>query len=388
MSDTMPGAPASLLDRVKAIILKPKEEWPRIAAEPTSQGEILTGYVLILAAIGPVAEFLGSQIFGRSFLFVEIRPSFMGSLVSAIVSYVLAVVGIFILALIADFLAPKFDGQSSKLNAFKLAAYGATAFMVAQIFMLLPMLSFFVILGLYSFYLFFTGASPLMKVPQEKVLAYTVVVFLCAFVIRLILAAIVLPIVGLFGLGAAVSGASIGGGADEVTVNIPGVGSINTGEMEEAAERMRKIQSGEIKPATAEELQALLPSSIAGMKRTGMSSTALGQMGTGVEGKYTSDESEIQLAIRDMAGLGGFAGIVGAMGVQQTEEDEDGYERTGVFDGKWLNEKWDKRSKSGTYGILVAERFQVEASGRVDNIDVLKAAVAAVDTGDLEDLAE
>lgn len=388
MSDTMPGAPASLIDRVKAILLKPKEEWPRIEAEQTSQAQILTGYVLILAAIGPIAEFLGSQIFGRSFLFVEFRPSFMSSIVSAIVNYILAVVGIFILAFITDFLAPKFDGQSSKLNAFKLAAYGATAMMVAQIFMLLPMLSFFVILGLYSFYLFFTGATPLMKVPQEKVLGYTVVVFLCGFVIRLIIGMIALPIVALFGLGAAVSGASLGGGADEVTLNIPGVGSINTGKMEEAAERMKKIQSGEIKPATAEQLQALLPSSIAGMDRSGMSSTAMGQMGTGVEGKYKSEDANIDLAIRDMTGLGGLAGIGAAMGVQQTNEDENGYERIGVFDGEWRNEKWDNRTNRGRYGILIAERFQVEASGKVDSIDVLKKAVAAVDTGDLEDLAE
>jgi hypothetical protein len=51
-----------LVERVKGIILKPTEEWPKIEGETKGLGEILTGYVLPLAAIGPVAAFIGGQI--------------------------------------------------------------------------------------------------------------------------------------------------------------------------------------------------------------------------------------------------------------------------------------------------------------------------------------
>ena len=37
---------------------------------------------------------------------------------------------------------------------------------------------------------------------------------------------------------------------------------------------------------------------------------------------------------------------------------------------------------------LRIDRFQIEASGRVEDIDVLKDAVAAIDEDDLEDLAD
>src|SRR5690606_3348160 len=38
----------SIVDRAKAIILTPKEEWPKIVVEPKDQGDILKSYVLPL----------------------------------------------------------------------------------------------------------------------------------------------------------------------------------------------------------------------------------------------------------------------------------------------------------------------------------------------------
>ena len=66
MSADLPGSPAStgLADRAKAIVMQPKAEWPRIAAETTEPTQVLTGYVLPLALIGPVATLIGSQVFG------------------------------------------------------------------------------------------------------------------------------------------------------------------------------------------------------------------------------------------------------------------------------------------------------------------------------------
>ena len=63
MNDMM-GGPAgrtALIERAKAILAKPKEEWPKIAAEPTSIGDVLKSYALPLLAIGPIAAFIGSQ---------------------------------------------------------------------------------------------------------------------------------------------------------------------------------------------------------------------------------------------------------------------------------------------------------------------------------------
>lgn len=388
MTEGLGPIPASLVDRAKGIILKPVEEWPKIAAETDSQSEILKNYVLPLAAIGPIASLIGSQIFGYGALFVSYRPSIVSSLVTALLSFVLTIVGVFVLAAIADWLAPKFEGQSNKANAFKLVAYGGTAAWLAGIFSLVPMLAVFGLLGLYSIYLFYTGVGPMMAVPEAKRIAYTLVTFLAAAVLYWIVALAVGMVVAAVGLGAAGIGALTGANEDEVTVSIPGVGSVNTRKIEEAAERAEKIQSGEIKPVETETLKAMLPDTIGAYSRTGFSTMALGAAGSGVEGTYQSNGVGFSLKVQDMLALSGLAGIGSAMGIEQEKEDANGYEKIGTVDGQWREERWNKSSGSGTYAVMIGNRFRVEADGTVPDIEVLKAAVASVDAGDLEDLAE
>ena len=380
---------ASLVDRAKAIILKPKEEWPKIAAEQQSQGDILRSWVLPLAAIGPVAGFLGGQIFGYGGFGFSFRPSLVGGISTALISYVLAIVSVYVLTFIADWLAPKFEGQSHRGNAFRLVAYGYTAAWLAGIFGLIPALAFFGLLGLYSIYLIYTGATPMMKVPEEKAGGYTAVTLLCAVVLALIATPIAAAISGIFGGGASmISDRGKNSSSDGGSLSIPGVGSIDTGKIEEAAERAKKIQSGEIKPVPTDTLKGMLPDSIAGFERTGFSTQKMGAAGAGVEGKYKAGDYQFDLQINDLLALSGIAGIGAAMGIEQESEDENGYERIGTVDGQWREEKWNTRSNRGKYAIMVADRFRVEASGTAESIDVLKAAVAEIDEDDLEDLAK
>lgn len=378
----------SLVERAKAIILKPKDEWPKIGAEPATQGDILRSWVLPLAAIGPVASFIGGQVFGYGALFVSYKPSLLSGLSSAVLSYVLAIVAVFVLSFVADFLAPKFEGTPNKLGAFKLVAYSATASWLAGIFGLIPALAVFGLLGLYSAYLFYTGCGPLMNIPEDKKVVYTIVTLVSAAVLYWIVGLVVAAVVG---VGALTGGmASIGDRArsgDEVTVNIPGVGKIDTSEIEKAAEQAEKIQSGELKAVPADTLKGMLPDSIGEFQRTGVSTNAMGRAGGGAEGTYKAGDYQFDLRVNDMLALSGLAGMGAAMGIEHTEENEDGYERVGTEDGQWRSEKWNNKSNNGSYGIMIANRFQVEASGTVPSIDVLKAAVAKIDRGDLEDLA-
>jgi hypothetical protein len=75
-----------------------------------------------------------------------------------------------------------------------------------------------------------------------------------------------------------------------------------------------------------------------------------------------------------------------AMNVQSNKETGDGYERTNTIDGRLVNEKWNKDG-NGEFGMLVKNRFMVQAEGRVASIDELKGAVAAVGLGKLEAMA-
>jgi hypothetical protein len=178
----------NLSERVKGILLKPKQEWQTIAGEATTIQELYTTYVLILAAIGPVASILGMSIVGiRLPLMGSFRVPLTTSIGSAVVHYVLTLVGVYILALVIDALAPTFSGNKNMNQAFKVAAYSSTPGWVAGIFALIPPLSPLGILGLYGLYLLYIGLPILMKSPQEKSLGYTLAVVVAAVVIFVVI---------------------------------------------------------------------------------------------------------------------------------------------------------------------------------------------------------
>lgn len=384
LSGTTPPKP--IVERAKAIILTPKDEWPVIAGETASQADILKGYVLPLAAIGPVAGLIGGQVFGYGALGFSFRPGIFAGLSTAIVSFILGLVGIFILSLIADFLAPKFGGTSNRLNAFKLVAYGATASWLAAVFQLIPMLGVFGLLGLYSIYLFYTGAGPLMKVPGDKAPGYIAVTIACAIVLAFIIMPITALVTGMWGAATSV----VSGGADEVsgTIKLPGGGEMDLSKIEEAAKQAENAASGKAPAVDLARLSAMLPASVGAYQRTASESTALGNMGSTAQGTYAADDKSFTLRVTDMSALGALAGMGAAMGAQHNSEDANGYERTATVDGQLQTEAWNTASGSGKFGRMVANRFMVEAEGSAGSIDELKAAVATIDPDALAELAE
>lgn len=195
MTDVPPnlaGPTSGVIERVKNILLKPKETWPVIAAEPATTQSIYVPYVILLAAIGPLASFIGGQVFGITVFGVTYHPPIVGALISAIVSYGLSLATIFILALVIDGIAPNFDGEKNQVQALKVAAYSATAGWVGAIFGILPALAVIGLLfALYGLYLLYLGLPVLMKVPQDKALVYTVVVIVVYIVLFLIVGAVV-----------------------------------------------------------------------------------------------------------------------------------------------------------------------------------------------------
>lgn len=177
----------SLMERAKNILLQPKTEWPVIEKEQTTTGSLYTGYIIPLAAIGPIAQLIGWSLIGYSVPFVgSIKFPIQYAIRAAVASYIGSLVGVFVLALIIDALAPTFGGQKNQMQALKVSAYSYTAAWVATIFYLLPPLSFLALAGFYSLYLLYLGLPVLMKAPEDKAAGYTVVVIICAIVLAIV----------------------------------------------------------------------------------------------------------------------------------------------------------------------------------------------------------
>ncbi|WP_246483398.1 Yip1 family protein [Paenacidovorax monticola] len=180
-----------LIERAKGILLKPKETWADIEAETASTAGLFTGYLMLLAAIPAVCGFIGMSLIGFSGFGVTVRVPLLAGLANMVVSYVLSLVGVFVLALIVDALAPTFGGMKSQIQALKLVVYASTAALLGGVFSLLPSLSMLGLLAaLYSIYLIYTGLPVLMKNPPEKSLVYTVVILVAGIVMAVVIGAV------------------------------------------------------------------------------------------------------------------------------------------------------------------------------------------------------
>lgn len=178
----------NLVERAKGIIVKPSQTWAEIKAEQVTISELYKSYAVILAAIPAIAQFIGSSMVGYSFLGTHFRIGIGSALGSAIVSYVLSLVGLYVVALIADALAPTFGSTKNITNALKAVVYSMTPSWVAGVLFIFPPLSILAILaGLYGIYLFYLGLPLMMDTPKEKALGYVIVVIVVTVVLYVVI---------------------------------------------------------------------------------------------------------------------------------------------------------------------------------------------------------
>jgi len=192
------AATKPLIERARDIILTPKTEWQVIEREPATIQSIFTSYVLILAAIGPIAGLIGGQLFGMPSYYYTWRPTLAAGITTAVVTYAMSLASVYVLAKVIEAMAPSFGGTKNELAAVKLAAYSFTAAWLAGLFALVPALGILALVGLYSLYLLYIGLPVMMKVPAKQALTYTVVAIVVAGVLLFIVNAIAGIVIGIF----------------------------------------------------------------------------------------------------------------------------------------------------------------------------------------------
>ena len=187
----------NLVERAKNIIMTPKTEWHVIEGETPNIGQIMTGYVLPLSLIPAVAKIIGLAFIGGVL-------SVSYSIASGVVTFVVAVLSVYLVAYVIDFLAPNFGSQKNLGRAFQLVAYSSTPGWVAGVFYAVPMLGWLAMLAsLYGLYVMYLGLPVMMKTPQDKVVLFLIVAVIAIFIVYAVVGGILSAILsGIFGLGA------------------------------------------------------------------------------------------------------------------------------------------------------------------------------------------
>jgi hypothetical protein len=145
----------------------------------------------------------------------------------------------------------------------------------------------------------------------------------------------------------------------------------NTDEMNKKIEELKKLP-----PLTLDQLKALLPDEVNGIKRTNFSANS--SMGFSLaEGEYQKDDTtDIKIAIYDCAGESGSSiyslNYWTKMNIQQ--ESSNGYTKTIDFNGGKAVESFEKNNNESTLTYVANDRLLVVLTGRNVSADDLKSA--------------
>lgn len=407
-----------LVDRVKNILLAPKTEWPVIAGETSSTGELMGGYVAPLAGVAVLCGFVGQSIVGMSLPFVgTYRTPILAGIGVAVFSFAMAFVGIFILSLIINALAPTFGGEKNSAQAMKVAVYSYTPAWIAGILGIIPALGLIgVVISLYGLYLLYLGLPRLMKNPEEKSIGYTAVVVICALVIGFVISLMTGGIMALTG-GAGMMGAMSGGGPGAATYDKDSpMGRLEEmgRQMEQAGKKMEAAQkSGDpnahmaaatealgavlgggkrFEPVGIEQLKPLVPENFAGLPRTSQSAEKGGMPGLAMskaEARYEDGAGRsVELDVTDTGGAGGLVALAGWANVQGEKETDGRVERTRKEGGRVVHEEYSKNGRDAEFTIVLGDRFIVSARGQGVPIEQLRTAVGSLELAKLESMRD
>jgi hypothetical protein len=403
----------NIVARAKSILLTPRSEWPVIAAEPETVGGLYSGYIIILAAIPAIVRFLSYSLIGVSVpVLGSYRLGITAGLTTAIVSYVLSLVGIYLLALIVDALAPTFGGEKNQIQALKVVAYSYTASWIASIIGIIPGLGLIAALAgaIYGIYLLNMGLPFAMKCPPDKTVGYTAVTILMAIVVGFVLGMAVNS-VGRYGYGfggppvsfsapgpssgtGTFASGSAGAGLQAWAKNVADASkqidaAQKSGDSNAQANAVGQMlgaalgSAGKVESLAPERIKPFVPDSLNGLKRTQLTAERNAAMGMQIS-KATAVYSDaashnLNLEITDTGALKGLVGFASSWaGVEQDKETDAGYEKTYKSRGQLVHEKWENQSHYGEYGVIVGDRFSVTVSGNAANIDDLRRAVGNV----------
>lgn len=161
------------LQHMLGVLYHPKEEWKLIREEHYSTLRCYTSHMVYLAAIPPLAAFIGTTQIGWSVTggdFVKLTAS--SALPIAIAFYFALLAGAGIMAWFIHWMEKTYGSQSSFDDCMVLTTFTATPLFLVGLAALIPVLWFDVLVGMvavaYTVHLLYTGVPVIMKIPEDR----------------------------------------------------------------------------------------------------------------------------------------------------------------------------------------------------------------------------
>ncbi len=164
-----------IITAIKEIVLAPRDFWEKQKGSDKKHSRHITGFFVPILGVVALAVFLG-EFFGSSHFY-------MGYAVLKAIREVLLFVLQYVLAVFfTNELIKTFKGEKNIAVVRQLVLYSMTPFLLVSVVTgLFQFLYVLDILGVYSFYVFWLGASELLTLPVEKKDRYIIITILVNF---------------------------------------------------------------------------------------------------------------------------------------------------------------------------------------------------------------
>lgn len=373
-------APApGLFGRIKQLIWDPPAAWDAIAREETSPGALVGGYVTPLALAMSLLGVLGA-LMAAGFVFdgetVIAQPA------AALMRLVLAIGGVIGFARLADALAPRFGGEANAMRAMQLSAYGATGALLGGFTMLIPAIAPYLVASgaVFSLVLIYIGLPRMLSVPEERRIAC-----FWSMMAATALAAIVLTYAMGTAMGAvrSVSHHIRFGQAEEAPVEAPAPVFVQGAALDAAALRAFGEKAGRGGSTLDPEMLAgfLPPSLPGGFALTGYTVTPASGAPQ-AEGVYLREQGRMVITLTHLGQRGAIDATDAAYRALTPRQDEAGYARHQMTDGRLVAEN----VAGAAIGYTIVGRgvaISIAGSGGV-TMDDARAAVDTIGIGRME----
>jgi len=162
-----------VFQHVWGLFAHPEEEWQAIRKENCGIGRCYCTHVLFLAAIPPLAGFIGTTMIGWEIgSGGVVKLTTESALGIALMYYLAMLVGVFSIGKLIHWMGKTYGAKQGLPRCIGLAAYTATPLFLTGLMGLYPILWLNFLIGLpalaYTVYLLYTGVPVMLEISKER----------------------------------------------------------------------------------------------------------------------------------------------------------------------------------------------------------------------------
>jgi hypothetical protein len=162
-----------ILGHVWGLFAHPEAEWKSIRKENCTIGRCYCSHVFLLAAIPPIAGYIGTTQVGWQIVTSEVhRLTHQSALWIAILSYLTILVAVFTIGKMIHWMGQTYGTKQTLPQCIALAAYTATPLFLIGVMLVYPVLWLNLLIGLvalsYTVYLLYLGVPIVMSITKER----------------------------------------------------------------------------------------------------------------------------------------------------------------------------------------------------------------------------